>query len=63
MKDGDHFTPVLCASWKGHTEAVDCLLQHGARLDIQDKDGRTCLHWAADHDHVDTIKTLLEVSI
>ena len=39
-------TPLMDASWEGHESVVRLLLERGARLELQDNDGNTALHWA-----------------
>lgn len=39
-------TPLLGAANRGSNEIIELLVEHGARLDIQDKEGRTPLRWA-----------------
>ncbi|XP_028301823.1 protein TANC2-like isoform X2 [Gouania willdenowi] len=51
--------PLLCVhAHLGHTDAVALLLDHGARVDAQSKDGVTALAFAAAAGHL-TITTLL----
>jgi uncharacterized protein len=39
-------TPVLCAVFKGTNNVVQYLVDHGAKLDVKDKAGRTVITWA-----------------
>ena len=39
-------TPVLCAIFKGTNNVVQYLVEHGAKLDVKDKAGRTVITWA-----------------
>jgi uncharacterized protein len=39
-------TALLGAANRGSNEIIELLVAHGARLDIQDKEGRTPLRWA-----------------
>lgn len=47
-KDG--YTALHCAAWKGHADACWALLNHRrfTVANLQDRQGRTALHWAAD---------------
>jgi uncharacterized protein len=40
-------TPLICAVFKGTNDVVQYLVDHGAKLDVKDKKGRTVLAWAA----------------
>ncbi|HEX5048220.1 MAG TPA: ankyrin repeat domain-containing protein [Gammaproteobacteria bacterium] len=40
-------TPLICAVFKGTNNVVQYLVDHGAKLDVKDKKGRTVLTWAA----------------
>ena len=40
-------TPLMLASDEGHVNVVAFLIEHGADVDLQDKDGNTALHYAA----------------
>lgn len=49
-RDSDESTPLHCAAWKGHVEAVRLLLEAGADVNAHNKNGhwgRTPLHAAA----------------
>eukprot|EP00058_Branchiostoma_floridae_P015544 XP_002601032.1 hypothetical protein BRAFLDRAFT_96932 [Branchiostoma floridae] len=52
--------PLLCYL-QGRTEIVDLLVQHGATLDVRDSCQNTPLMRACDHNHVDTVRRLLEL--
>ncbi|KAK3704735.1 hypothetical protein QZH41_001082 [Actinostola sp. cb2023] len=41
------FTPLQIASEKGHHDAMDLLLKHGAKVNVMDGNGQTPLHLAA----------------
>lgn len=45
--DDEGRTSLIAASYMGHAEIVEHLLEHGAELDHQDVDGRTALSVAA----------------
>ena len=48
-------TPLMWAAWKGQTDAVKWLIAASAKLDRQEKWGRTALVLAADEGHVDVV--------
>ncbi|KAI4518713.1 ankyrin, partial [Schizophyllum commune Loenen D] len=39
--DGSGQGPLHCAAQRGHIELIKFLLQHGAALEVRDKEGRT----------------------
>ena len=39
-------TPVICAIFKGTNNVVQYLVDHGAKLDVKDKAGRSVITWA-----------------
>jgi ankyrin repeat protein len=39
-------TPVMCAIFKGTNNVLEYLVDHGARLDVKDKAGRSVITWA-----------------
>ncbi len=39
-------TPVICAVFKGDNFVVQYLVDHGARLDVKDAEGRSVITWA-----------------
>ncbi|XP_078603148.1 uncharacterized protein LOC144877119 [Branchiostoma floridae x Branchiostoma japonicum] len=55
------FAPLHAAAINGRTEVVDLLVQHGATVDIRDRCQNTPLMRACDHNHVDTVRRLLEI--
>jgi len=57
-KAGD--TPLIIASWKGHTEIVKLLLANGADANKMDKDGDTSLHSASEEDNAGIVEILLK---
>jgi ankyrin repeat protein len=46
--------------WKGHGDVVQCLLEHGAHVDLRDQYDNTPLTLAASGGHVDAVRLLLE---
>eukprot|EP00058_Branchiostoma_floridae_P015548 XP_002601036.1 hypothetical protein BRAFLDRAFT_96928 [Branchiostoma floridae] len=59
--DRSAFAPLHAAAINGRTEVVDLLVQHGATVDIRDSCQNTPLMRACDHNHVDTVRRLLEL--
>ncbi|XP_078601054.1 uncharacterized protein LOC144876044 [Branchiostoma floridae x Branchiostoma japonicum] len=55
------FAPLHAAAINGRTEVVDLLVQHGATVDVRDRCQNTPLMRACDHNHVDTVRRLLEL--
>ena len=55
----DYGTPLLVASQNGHTSCVNFLLNHGANVNHQLKDGATSLFLAAQGGHVHTVDALI----
>ena len=56
----DESTALHMASRGGHEDVVHLLLEHGAELSAQDKDGRTALHLASENGHEKVALLLLE---
>ena len=53
-------TPLAWAALMGHTKVVALLLEHGADVNAQNRDGATPLHSAAFLGRVETVKFLLQ---
>ena len=54
-------TPLLMwAAQKGHIYTVRYLVEQGAEVNVQDKDGNTALMWAAQKGHIYTVRYLVE---
>ena len=51
----DNGTPLMIACQYGHMNAVSVLIEHGANMDLQDKNGDTALHYAVNAGAVDTL--------
>lgn len=51
--------PLHCAARKKSQEALVFLIQEGAKVNLQGKDGKTPLHYAAKNDHTQIVKILL----
>ena len=45
------------AAYNGRTDSVKALLEAGANVNTQDKDGRTALMWATEDKYPDTSNT------
>ena len=54
----DESIPLNLASQEGHGEIVRILVEHGADVAAQEKDGSTPLHWASQRGHVEVARIL-----
>ncbi len=52
--------PINQASWKGHTDIVQILLDAGAKVDFPEGEGYTALIIATMNNHLDTVKVLIK---
>ncbi|KAK5637257.1 hypothetical protein RRF57_012969 [Xylaria bambusicola] len=59
-KDEYKRTPLLYAAERGHTAAVEVLLEKGADPDSKDENNRTPLLYTAERGHITAVKMLLE---
>ena len=57
-----HLTPLMLACMNGCIEMVECLIKHGAKIDVINSVGNTCLHLAAANNQV-RIRILLLRSV
>jgi ankyrin repeat protein len=53
-------TPLIAASFRGHTAVAFALITAGADVAAVNIQGRTALHLAADQDHADTVALLCQ---
>ena len=53
-------TLLMTAAVRGHTKAVAMLLEHGADINVKNRDGSTALHAAAFLGRAETVQLLLE---
>ena len=53
-------TPLSYAAEKGDTELCKLLLEHGAEVNAEDKNGKMPLHLAKEEGHTETCKLLLQ---
>ena len=56
----DASAPLHLTSGKGYVDLVWMLVEHGAEVSTQDKNGWTPLHCASSEDHVDVARMLVE---
>ena len=52
-------TPLMRTCYHGHMNVATYLIKHGANIHLQDKNGDTCLHYAAERGHVEVVSKLL----
>ena len=55
--NSNHETPLFCACRSGHFKIFQLLTERGAKLDEQNNEGETCLHWlsAFDKEHIHAV--------
>eukprot|EP00392_Amoebophrya_sp_AT5.2_P006776 g6788.t1 len=60
-RDFNLFTPLIAGSIHGNTSTIDVLAAACSKqlVDAADKDGRSAIHWATIHGHVETCKLLI----
>ncbi len=57
------FTPLIIAAYNGYTEAVQYLLDHGAKVDNVDDSGSTALLYASLYGKTEVVKLLLNKGV
>jgi ankyrin repeat protein len=60
LLDGDARTPLVHAALSGNFDALSWLIQEGANINHQDRNGWSALHFAVQEKHADAIRCLLE---
>ena len=63
FRDGDGFTPVLCAVMGGNVRNTQRLIEFGADVSKTSFKNDTAMHLAAKNGHTDEIKLLLEYNV
>ena len=58
-KYDDESTLLIAACYRGHLSVATYLIGKGAMMDLQDKQGNTALHDAAQRDHLEVVSQLL----
>lgn len=53
-------TPLQCAAYGGHINAMSVLLENGGNMNAQDNEGISALHWACSAGRLDAVKLLVE---
>jgi len=54
------YTPLMLASQNGSTETVKLLLENGAKVNVETRNGTTALHVASQNGHTEIVKLLFE---
>lgn len=57
---GSWRTPLMTASYKGHSELVEILREKGSSWEIKDRSGLTALHYAVDNSHLEVVQKAIE---
>ena len=60
MWEDDRWSALMIASHDGHTEVVKLLLDKGAQVNMQGKDGGSALMIASQNGHTEVVKLLLD---
>ena len=59
-ESGREWTPLMIASTKGHKRIIKILLEYGAKVDLQTKNGWTALLLASQNGHTEIVQLLHE---
>jgi ankyrin repeat protein len=57
------FTPLMYCAYHGHPLVAQALIAAGCDINGQGTNGWTALHWAADRNHINVIRILLQANI
>lgn len=57
--DGESRTPLIHTAVAGKVELLSWLIEHGADIDHQDRNGLSALHYAVQEKHIEAVRTLL----
>ena len=53
----------MITCYNGHMDVASYLIEHGANHHLQDKDGDTCLHYAAEKGRTEVVGRLLSLGV
>ena len=64
VREGDGFTPLMCAVWKGHNKVIEYMLERDPKradrlVGINDNNSKCVLHVAIEESRYDTLELLL----
>ena len=59
-RDDDGFTFLHSAAWSGYSELLQYLIENGSDIFSKTKNGRSCLHIAAEQGHLNICRMLLQ---
>ena len=63
VDDVNAWTPLHHAASKGHRVISELLVDHGAKVNARDRNGRSPLHLAAAQGHLDTVRYLSRLAL